>query len=192
MTSHNASSPNRRAIFKGGAVLSLTGLSLISAGCSYNEAQASSEQTAQDINILNAAIGLEHEGIAAYQIAATSGLLSKAVIEVGVTFQGHHKEHRDVLIKAVEALGGSPAKEKSDADYIQSLNVASLKNQEDVLRLALKLEEGAANAYLGLIPSLGNDYHQVAAKMAGDEAYHAAILSNALGLPIPKAALIFG
>ncbi|WP_373490048.1 ferritin-like domain-containing protein [Parasphingorhabdus sp.] len=81
---------------------------------------------------------------------------------------------------------------KSDSEYAEALNVASLKNQEDVLRLALGLERGAANAYLGLIPSLGVNFHQVAAQMAGDEAFHAAILGNALGEPIPKAALIFG
>ena len=60
------------------------------------------------------------------------------------------------------------------------------------MRLALGLERGAANAYLGLIPSLGVDFHQIAARMAGDEAFHAAILGHALGEPIPSNGLIFG
>ncbi len=185
--------PSRRAIIGGaGKTLSVAAVAMIVGGCSNAATSKDSGNTGQDISLLNAAIALEHEGIAAYQIAATSGLLQPAVVEIGVTFQGHHKGHRDELEKAVRQLGGEPVAAKTDAEYAEALNVASLKNQEDVLRLALGLERGAANAYLGLIPSLGVDFHQVAAQMAGDEAFHAAILGNALGEPIPKAALIFG
>ena len=146
----------------------------------------------QDVRILNAAIALEHEGIAAYQIGATSGLLDPAVVEIGLTFQGHHKGHRDILVSAVRDLGGEPVEEESLDAYAEQLGAGGLATQEDVLRLALKLERGAANAYLSLIPSLGADYHKVAARMAGDEAFHAAILANALGEPLPADALIFG
>jgi hypothetical protein len=185
---------SRRAILGGaGKTLSLAGVAMVlSGGATSAFAGNKTEAAEQDIGILNAAIALEHEGIAAYQIAATSGLLQQAVVEIGETFQGHHKGHRDILVKAVRNLGGEPAEEKSLEEYAADLNASSLKNQEDVLRLALKLERGAANAYLGLIPSLGADYHQVAAQMAGDEAFHAAILANALGEAIPKEALIFG
>lgn len=175
-----------------GKTLSMAGLAVMAGGCATSYSKASAEDISDDVGILNAAIGLEHEGIAAYQIAATSGLLAPAVVDIGVTFQGHHKGHRDALMDAVRALGGTPAEEKTLAHYAISLDAASLKNQEDVLRLALGLERGAANAYLGLIPALSNDYHQIAARMAGDEAFHAAILANALGEPIPTEALIFG
>ena len=189
---HTASEARRSFLMKSSTLLSAAGLSLIGGGCTYKAAKADSNQVTQDVNILNAAIELEHEGIAAYQLGATSGLLKPAVVEIGLIFQSHHKTHRDALVKAVETLGGKPADAKSDDEYANAFNASTLKNQEDVLRLALKLEQGAANAYLGLIPSLGNDYHQIAGRMAGDEAYHAAILSNALGLPIPRNALIFG
>ncbi|MEP2989791.1 MAG: ferritin-like domain-containing protein [Parasphingorhabdus sp.] len=193
MTGSELTMPSRRALIGGaGKTLSAAGLAMIVSGCSNAAAPESAGDPSQDVGILNAAIALEHEGIAAYQIAATSGLLQPAVVEIGVTFQGHHKGHRDALVKAVEQLGGNAAEEKSQDHYVEALGIASLKNQEDVLRLALKLERGAANAYLGLIPSLGNDFHQVAAQMAGDEAFHAAILANALGEPIPKAPLMFG
>lgn len=193
MTDIKLAMPSRRSIIGGaGKTLSVAAVAMIVGGCSKAAISKGSGDTAQDVSLLNAAIALEHEGIAAYQIAATSGLLQPAVVEIGVTFQGHHKGHRDELEKAVKQLGGEPAAAKTDAEYATSLNVASLKNQEDVLRLALGLERGAANAYLGLIPSLGTDFHQVAAQMAGDEAFHAAILGNALGEPIPKTALIFG
>lgn len=193
MTDLQLPMPSRRSLIGGaGKTLSVAAVAMIVGGCSNAATANGSGDTAQDVSLLNAAIALEHEGIAAYQIAATSGLLDPAVVDIGVTFQGHHKGHRDELEKALRQLGGTPVAAKTEAEYAEALNVASLKNQEDVLRLALGLERGAANAYLGLIPSLGVDFHQVAAQMAGDEAFHAAILGNALGEPIPKAALIFG
>jgi hypothetical protein len=147
----------------------------------------------QDVQLLNAAIALEHEGIAAYQIGAESGLLTPDVLKIGLAFQGHHKQHRDELAAAVRRLGGEPAAAKAIGAYAADLGAASLKDQTGVLRLALKLERGAANAYLGLIPSLGQaDFHVLAARMAGDEAFHAAVLGGALGEPIPAKALIFG
>jgi rubrerythrin len=183
---------NRRGLLLGGALTAAGLAAMLGTGTAALAAVAPKADAAQDIQILNAAIALEHEGIAAYTIAAGSGLLQPAVVSIGVTFRGHHMQHRDELIKAVEALGGKPVAARTEADYIKELNVAALKNQTDVLRLALGLERGAANAYLGLIPSLGDAYHQVAARMAGDEAFHAAILGNALGEPIPTQALMFG
>ena len=193
MTDTTLLTPSRRAMLgMTGKTLTAAGLAVIAGGCATSYSGASAQDLSSDVGILNAAIALEHEGIAAYQIAATSGLLQPAVVDIGVTFQGHHKGHRDALMEAVRTLGGAPAEEKTLEEYAASLGVASLKNQEDVLRLALRLERGAANAYLGLIPALSNDFHQTAARMAGDEAFHAAILANALGEPIPTEALMFG
>jgi hypothetical protein len=186
---------SRRGLLAGaGKTLSLTALGLITGGALTGTAfakKAKKADPAQDIAILNAAIALEHEGIGAYQLAAGSGLLTPGVLQVGVTFQSHHKEHRDALIGAVRTLGGTAVEEKPLGEYAASLNAGSLKNQEDVLRLALRLETGATNAYLGLIPALA-DFHLLAARLAGDEAYHVAVLAGALGEPIPKAGFIFG
>ncbi len=187
---------SRRALLGiGGKTLSAAGLTVLLgasvSGCA-EPTPAAAPAAGQDVEILNAAIALEHEGIAAYTIAAGSGLLQPAVAQLGVTFRGHHERHRDELANAVRALGGEPVAPRSESDYVTQLNVASLRDQAGVLRLALGLERGAANAYLGLIPSLGADYHQIAARMAGDEAFHAAILGNALGEPIPAEGLMFG
>lgn len=188
--------PTRRTLLGGAqTTLSIAALSLIvgsAPGAALAAPKSAKKAGAQDIDILNAAIALEHEGIAAYQIAATSGLLQPEVVKLGVTFQGHHKGHRDALIGAVRELGGEPVGEQTLDHYATALDAASLKNQVDVLRLALRLERGAANAYLGLIPSLGADYHLIAARMAGDEAFHVAILSQALGEPVPTEGLMFG
>lgn len=192
MSSVTLPTPSRRGLIIGsGRTLTAAGIAVL-AGTGMTALGARPANAAQDAEILNAAIALEHEGIAAYQIAAESGLLQPEVVQVGVTFQGHHKLHRDELIKAVKALGATPAEAKKLEEYAADLKASTLKDQADVLRLALGLERGAANAYLSLIPSLGTDFHQVAGRMAGDEAFHVAILANALGEPIPKEGLMFG
>jgi hypothetical protein len=175
----------------GTATLSMAAIALIAG----NEALAQSARSApaQDVNILNVALGLEHEAINAYQLGAQSGLLQKPVLEVAVLFQGHHKGHRDALIATIRNLGGTPVEERSLADYARALNAAALKSQTDVLELAARLELGATNAYLGVIPSFKDvALAKVAARLASDETMHWSILSNALGKPLPTAALYFG
>lgn len=182
----------RAALAAGAQTLSAAGV-LAVLGMAAPRGALAAAAPSQDVQLLNAAIALEHEGIAAYQIAAESGLLSPGVLKVGVTFQGHHKQHRDDLVAAVRRLGGKPVEAKGLGAYAADLGAGGLKDEAGVMKLALKLERGAANAYLGLIPSLaGTDLHQLAARMAGDEAFHAAILANALGEAIPQTALMFG
>lgn len=192
MTANISLFDRRRILKTTSAVLTGAGLTAMLGTSAVAQTQGG-DNPAQDAQLLNAAIALEHEGIGAYQIGAESGLLQPAVLKLAVTFQGHHKQHRDELIAAVRQLGGTPPETKSLADYAEVLKAAQLSDQKDVLKLALGLERGAANAYLGLIPSLNaNEFHLLAARMAGDEAFHAAILGNALGEAVPAKALIFG
>ena len=156
-------------------------------------ADAASGDMGKDVDILNVALGLEHEAINAYQLGAGSGLLQKPVLDVAVLFQSHHKSHRDALIATIEKMGGKPVTEKSLDDYAKALNAASLKRQADVLSLAAKLELGASNAYLGVIPSFKDPaLAQVAGRLAADETMHWTALSSALGRMLPAKALSFG
>ena len=156
-------------------------------------ADAASGDMGKDVDILNVALGLEHEAINAYQLGAGSGLLQKPVLDVAVLFQSHHKSHRDALIATIEKMGGKPVMEKSLDDYAKALNAASLKSQADVLSLAAKLELGATNAYLGVIPSFKDPaLAQVAGRLAADETMHWTALSSALGRMLPAKALSFG
>lgn len=146
-----------------------------------------------DVGILNVALALEHEAINAYQLGAQSGLLQKPVLDVAVLFQGHHKAHRDALVATIERLGGKPVAEKPLAQYAQGLQADTLKSQGDVLTLAARLELGATNAYLGVIPAFKDPtLGKIAGRLAADETMHWSILSNALGKPLPDAALSFG
>ena len=138
------------------------------------------------------ALALEHQGINAYTLGAKSGLLQKPVLDIALKFQDDHKMHRDLLIATIGKLGGKAVEEKSLDVYAKALNASQLKSQEDVLKLALSLELGASNAYLGVIPSFKDHaFAQVAARLAADEVAHWAVLNNALALPLPKA-MFFG
>jgi rubrerythrin len=148
-------------------------------------AAAAGRSTEADVRILNTALGAELEAIAAYQVGAESGLLQKPVLDLAVTFQGHHKEHADVLAKTIAKLGGRAVAAK--AKY--AFPTETLKSQADVLRFAATLEKGAVSAYLGAVPVFGDrDLAKAAASILGDEAMHWAILRNALGeAPVPAA-----
>jgi rubrerythrin len=164
-------------LLSGAAVALLAGRDALAA-----KADATGES---DIRVLNSALGAELEAIAAYQLGAESGLLQKPVLDLAVTFQGHHKEHAEVLARTIAKLGGKPVAAKAKYDFPTD----RLKSQADVLRFAALLEKGAVSAYLGAVPVFGNrDLAKAAASILGDEAMHWAILRNALGeTPVPSA-----
>lgn len=164
-------------LLSGAAVALLAGRQALAAG--------SQDATAQDVRILNTALGAELEAVAAYQLAADSGLLQKPVRELALTFQGHHKEHADLLARTVAKLGGHAVSPKEK----YSFPTETLKAQADVLRFAATLEKGAVSAYLGAVPLFGNrDLAKAAASILGDEAMHWAVLRNAVGeAPVPGA-----
>jgi len=141
-----------------------------------------------DVAILNVAVGLEYEGINAYAIALKSGLLNEAHTKAATKFQDDHKQHNDALIATIRKLGGTPVEAKTLEQYATALKVDQLKNEDDVLDLAARLELGATNAYLGVItsfkdPALG----KIAARLAADEASHFALLNFDLKRPFSKA-----
>jgi len=167
----------------GGLVLSGAAVALL-AGNDALAAKAGGSKAA-DVRILNTAIGAELEAIAAYQLGVESNLLAKPVLDMAITFQGHHKAHVALLSATVEKLGGKPV--MAQAKY--NFPVDQLKSQLDVLKFAAQLEQGAVSAYLGAVPLFGNrDLARAAASILGDESMHWAILRQAIGeVPVPGA-----
>lgn len=183
----------RRALLGNSAKLSVAGLAALSGMGTLALTGKVLAAPSADVDLLNVALGLEHEAIAAYQLGAESKLLQPAALNVAVLFQSHHKGHRDALISTITKIGGTPVQAKTNAEYATSLNAASLKSQNDVLQLATKLELGAVNAYLGVIPSFADrDLAKVAGRLASDEAMHWTALISTLGQPLPSAPLTFG
>jgi hypothetical protein len=182
---------NRRAFLKQAGALTLgAGAAGLFTG---PPAGAAAPKSASDVGVIQTALALEHEGIAAYKIAGKSGLLSKGTLQVAMVFMGHHEAHRDSLAKLVREAGSKPVEPRTDAQYIAELNLASLKSEKDVVALATSLEHGAASAYIGQInairdPKLANLF----ASISADEATHWTTLNAAGGGSIPRAPYIFG
>jgi len=179
---------DRRGFLGASGKLALSGTAIALMGgvnTAFAGKTTSNNQLEQDVRILNTAIAAEHEAVAAYQLGAESGLLSEGVLKVALTFQGHHKEHIDVLVDTVRKLGGQAV----DAKDKYRFPVHKLKKQSDVLMFAAGLERGAVSAYAGAIPVFENsDLAKAAASILADEAMHWAILRQALGLdPVPGA-----
>lgn len=174
----------RSFLFQSGLLLSGAAVALL-AGKDALAAKKGGAPVTSDASILNSALGAEFEAIAAYQVGAESGLLQKPVLDLALTFQGHHKQHADTLAKTIMKLGGTPVEPQA----VYRFPVETLKTQADVLRFAATLEKGAVSAYLGAVPLFGNrDFSTAAASILGDEAMHWAVLRNALGeVPVPIA-----
>ncbi|MDX9886830.1 ferritin-like domain-containing protein [Thauera sp.] len=178
--------PRRTFLGQAGLLLSGTAVALLSGREALAAKAAKADQAVEsDLRILNTALGAELEAIAAYQVGAESGLMEKAVLDLAVTFQGHHKQHAELLATTIGKLGGRAVAARDK----YSFPVDTLKNQTDVLRFAAALEKGAVSAYLGAIPLFGNrDLAKAAGSILGDEAMHWAILRNAVGdVPVPDA-----
>ena len=185
--------PGRRGFLGGTAKLSAVAIAMLAGKEALAAGRAAAQMDSKDVDILNVALGLEWEGINAYTLGAQSGLLQKPVLDTAVRFQADHKEHADTLAGAIRKLGGKPVEPKSLNDYARALKADTLKSQADVLNLAARLELGATNAYLGVIPAFKSPaLAQVAARLAADEVMHWTILNSALGRPLPAGGMPFG
>lgn len=184
--------PGRRGFFKntGATALSAAAIAVLGGVAAPRGVRAAPKS---DVAILNTALALEYEGVGAYDIAIASGLLQASVKDTAALFRGHHQEHAAGLSKAIRTLGGNPVEAKTLDQYAKDLDAASLRNQADIINLALKLERGAADGYLGLIPSFSDPrITQTMARIATDEALHWTVLTVASGGTLPARALTFG
>jgi len=161
------------AVLSAGAVALLAGRDALAQGAKPSQAQQEA-----DLRILNTALGAELEAVAAYDLGAGSGLLGAGAKAIALQFQGHHKEHAEVLAGTIRKLGGRAAEPRARYDFATD----KLKNEVDVLRFAAGLERGAVSAYLNAVP-LFNDraLSQAAASILGDEAMHWAVFRQVLG-----------
>lgn len=176
----------RRSLLLGAGLL--VGGVAVSAGPKARAAAPSA-----DVQVMQGALAVEHEGIAAYRLAGASGLLQPDTLKVALIFKGHHEQHRDALANLIRKAGGKPVEPKTDADYVKELNLGALKTQTDVVLLATKLELGATNAYAGQVAALHDpQLVHLFTQLSADEAVHWTTLNNAAGTPIPAKAFLFG
>jgi len=132
-----------------------------------------------DLAILNVALGLEHQAIAAYDAGANSKLLNADQLKIAVSFQNDHKRHRDALIQFIRRFHGTPVAPKPSYDF------GPITSAADIVKLAQSLEDGAMNAYLANAGKLENrEILNAAVPILEDEVRHNTVFKQLLGMDV--------
>lgn len=167
---------SRRQVLQAGGISVAAGVMASAMPAAVNETRF-----AGDLAILNVALGLEHQAIAAYDAGAKSKLLSADQLKIAVSFQSDHKRHRDALTAFVKRFGGTPVAPKSSYDF------GTITSAADIVKLAQSLEEGAEGAYLANAGKLENrEILNAAVPILEDEVRHNTVFKQLLGMDVTE------
>lgn len=148
-----------------------------------------------DVEVAKVAAGLEVLAVATYKAAGEAaganklGPVPPAVGEFVKTAMGHHQEHLDAWNKVITGAGETAVSEpNAKLKPVVDAEFAKVKDAGGAAKLALMLEEIAAQTYLKVLPTLQSPE---AVKLAGSiqavDQQHQAILLFALGqYPVPE------
>ncbi|MET0763176.1 MAG: ferritin-like domain-containing protein [Thermoleophilaceae bacterium] len=170
----------RRGIVLGGAVIAATAIPTLL------RVRTAFAQSDGDAAILEAAVGLEHTAVVAYDAAVGSGLLDATVKPVAELFRYQEQEHVDGLRTALDALGGmAPAPPKP----AEVMGLSDLKSQADVANFAIELENMAVAAYYDAHGKLKDPkLLATGAQIMANEGQHLAVLRPLVNQPpVPDA-----
>jgi hypothetical protein len=138
---------------------------------------ARSEET--DFAILYAALALEHQAIALYDLGLQGGLIPAGLRAYAVEFRGDHEGHRDTQVAIAEERGGHPPGPHARYEF------GKLAAGEAFIRQALEVERAAQRAYSALVSQIATrDYLLSAAFILVDEVRHITVWRRVLGLSI--------
>lgn len=169
------------------------GSTLLMSACGSGDTKPDGDSTAitpqGDVQRLNAVLDLEHTGVAAYTMGTT--LLEAPALGLAQGFLRHEQAHAAELTKLVRDLGGTAHQAKSTQEYARGF--PGMKERDDVLRFAVRLERDALRAYLDSGPRLADPrMRQTAAAIATVQAGHLSVLLAALGEPPVGGAFALG
>lgn len=169
---------NRRKFLRNSAVTAVaTAIAMSPAASRVAFAASPNQSAAQDLDILNYALTLEHLEAAAYKAIVASGLLSGVALKYFQQFGAHEADHVVTLDKTIRSLGGTPV--AAQASY----NWPAFKSAPEVLTYFQTVEELGAAAYLGQAPRLQNpDLLTAAVSIHNVEGQHAAVLADLIGV----------
>jgi len=171
----NPKTVSRRQILRAGALSAAAGV-VASAAPAF---AAKEVRWAGDLAILNVALGLEHQAIAAYNAGAASKLLNADQLKIAVSFQSDHKRHRDALTAFIKRFGGTPVEPKPNYDF------GTITSATDIVKLAQSLEDGAMGAYLANAGKLTNrEILNAAVPILEDEVRHNVVFKQLLGMDV--------
>ncbi len=163
----------------GGAIVGLVGCGKSSSRPNLRSLAPAARSA--DVVLLNRALDLEHEAIAAY--TAGIPLLDGRAKKAAQLFLEQELSHAGEMSGLVKQAGGKPNKPRSSYD------LGRPRTGSDVLRLLHELEHRELRLYLAAITQLtpGAVRAAIAAVLAND-AQHVAVLRSVLGLaPVPGA-----
>ena len=131
------------------------------------------ESDVADSTVLNAALDLENQAVAFYAQAMKA--LTGANLRAVRSFRDHERAHAAVLSRAIKGMGRTP-----DAAS-KSYRFPRLPTQDDILRYAIRIENGQIGHYIDALPRLntGSARAEVASIFA-TEAEHLAVLNGQL------------
>lgn len=154
----------------------------------------SKEDKRNDIEVLNRDLFFEHRGVWGYGFAATKlskSEVGQAVLALGLENRADHQKHQEMLINAINDLGGTPIEMEKQYDlskYI-SRREGDIDSDVNIAKLALGLEIDASLGYITDTSNLKSPTLQaLVAGIAAVEAIHAARIRtafNALGIKVP-------
>lgn len=166
------------------------GAVVVVAGCggsAHEKGIRSAPPSAQsaDIALLNRALDLEHETVAAYTagIPLLTGRAKKATQQ----FLDQELSHAGELYGLIKQAKGTPVKPRPDYE------LGHPRSSDEVLNLVHGLERRQIALYLGMITRLspGSVRAAITAILAND-AQHVAIVRSAIGLPPLRGPLVTG
>jgi rubrerythrin len=182
-----------RRTFIGLSGAGLAGPAVLLGGCGSGEDASTdvSGSPEEDIDLLGTALELERSAAVAYERGAE--LLAGEALELAQQFAGQEREHADVLVDAIEKLGGTPAEELSDDDYAEQLGVGKLKSQEDVFTFGVDLENTEITTYNDAVAKLSTpEIRRTVYTIVANEAQHLTVLLGELGEPQVPDAFVTG
>jgi len=142
-------------------------------------ASALPKSEALDLEVLYAALTLEHHAIALYDEGLKRSLFPPGLRSYAVEFRGDHMGHRDTQIAIAEERGGKPPGPQAHYD------LGALPTADRLIREALLIEVAAQEAYTALISRIRTkDYLLSAAFILVDEVRHMTVWQRVLGVKI--------
>jgi len=160
-----------------GAGLGAAFLALLARDAHSSSAPPSSE--GQDLEILNAALALEHQAIALYSIGLSRNLVPVTMRERAIEFRGDHQGHRDTQIALSRERGGTPVAALARYDF------GHVEGGRGWLKKAMDVELAAQQAYAKVIPAItAKDYQLAASFIVVDEVRHLTVWKSAFGSKI--------
>lgn len=143
---------------------------------------------ANDVEILNYALTLEHLEADFYVKVINGGVLNGKELADFTTIRDHEVAHVNYLIAGIAQAGGTPVKPRQSYDFS---SIGDINTRDGILKIADALEPTGVSAYDGVARQISNKaYLAVAGSIVQIEARHAARIKAIINPnvnPVPEA-----